>query len=133
MVARFLTVLSDERADCRVLEVGEAVEFTDEAFVDVAEVAMGAVGEVGGSEVGGEGAAGDFSEVGWVAVQGGGGEKDEVSGVEDHAAGFVAGHDGDGAHFGGEVGEGDPGGEHLLGGAGEPAGFFSVPVVFRFS
>jgi len=66
-------------------------------------------------------------------VEGGGVEEDEVAGVEGHAAGFVIYHDGDGAHFGGEVDEGDPGGEHGLGAAGEPAGFFAVPVVVFFA
>jgi hypothetical protein len=66
-------------------------------------------------------------------VEGGGGEEDEVTGLKAHAAGFVVYHDGDGAHFGGEVDEGDPGGEHLGGVAGEPAGFFAVPVVVFFA
>lgn len=42
--------------------------------------------EVGGGEVGSEGAAGLVSEVGWVAVEGGRWEKDEISGVEDYTA-----------------------------------------------
>jgi len=127
--ARPLIHLGDEGADGGVLEVGDAVEFADEAFVDVGEFSSGLVVEVGGGEVGREGAAGFVAKVGWVPVEGGSGKEDEVAGLEGHAVGLLICHDGDGAHFGGEVEEGDPGGEHLGGVASEPAGLLAVPVV----
>ena len=81
----------------------------------------------------GEGASGLHSVVGGISMESVGVEEDEVSGVEDHAAGLLPGHDGDGTHFGGEIDEGNPGGEHFLCSAGEPAAFFTVPMVFDFS
>ncbi len=46
-------------------------------------------------------------------MESGGGKEGEVAGIQDHAAGLPCGHDADGAHFRGEIDEGDPGGEHL--------------------
>jgi|TARA_B110000037_G_scaffold205505_1_gene250461 hypothetical protein len=115
------------------LKVGDAVDLTDGALVDVGEFSVRMIGQVGGGEVGSKGAAGLVAEVGRIPMEGAGVEEDEVSGVEDYAAWLIIRHDGDGAHFRGEVDEGNPGGEHFGGAAGEPAALLSVPVVIDFA
>lgn len=81
----------------------------------------------------GESSTGLIAEVGRVSVQGSRGEEDEVAGVESHAAWFVVRPHGYGTHLWGEVDQWDPGGDHFFGAAGEPAGFFAMPMVVCFS